>query len=112
VLYQVKGLAQAMGALGAAVFCVHLAAAAVQRVPAVILFEGARLVDGTGRAPIENSAILVENGTISRVGTTGQIPLPRGGQRVDLTGKTVIPGLVLLHGHVGYLSGTTFSADN
>jgi imidazolonepropionase-like amidohydrolase len=85
---------------------------AAQRAPAATLFEGARLIDATGRAPVENSAILVENGTISRVGTTGQIPLPRGGRRVDLTGKTVIPGLVLLHGHVGYLSGTTFSADN
>ena len=85
---------------------------AAQRAPEATLFEGARLIDGTGRAPVENSAILVENGTISRVGRTGAIPLPRGATRVDLTGKTIIPGVVLLHGHVGYLNGTTFAADN
>jgi imidazolonepropionase-like amidohydrolase len=76
------------------------------------LLEGARLVDGTGRAPIENSAILVENGRVARVGRRGQIPAPRGTTRVDLAGKTVIPSLVLLHGHVGYIKGTTFAAEN
>lgn len=95
-----------------AAVCVVLFPEAAQRAPAAMLFEGARLIDGTGRSPVEDSAILVENGTISRVGTKGQIPLPRGGRRIDLMGKTVIPGLVSLHGHVGYLSGTTFSADN
>jgi len=98
--------------LSAAVCLVHPFTEAAQRAPAATLFEGARLIDGTGRPPVEHSAFLVENGTISRVGTTGQIPLPRGGTRIDLTGKTVIPGLVLLHGHVGYVNGTSFSADN
>ena len=46
-----------------------------------------------------------------RVGKRG-IALPRNARRVDLTGKTIIPGLVLAHGHVGYLKGTTFAADN
>jgi imidazolonepropionase-like amidohydrolase len=76
------------------------------------LFEGARLIDGSGRAPIENSSVLVENGTIVRVGRRGQIPAARGVLRTDLTGKTIIPGLVLFHGHVGYIKGTTFAADN
>ena len=98
--------------LSAAICFVQLFSEAAQPAPAATLFEGARLIDGTGGTPVENSAILVENGTIRRVGTTGQISLPRAGRRIDLTGKTVIPGIVLLHGHVGYLSGTTFSADN
>ena len=70
------------------------------------LFEGARLIAGDGRAPIENSAILVENDSIVRVAKGGEIAPPRGARRVDLTGKTIIPGLVLLHGHVGYLSAS------
>ena len=76
------------------------------------LFEGARLIAGDGRPPIEDAAFLVENDTITRVGRKGEIDLPRGGARVDLTGKTVMPGIVNLHGHVGYLKGVTFSADN
>ena len=76
------------------------------------LFEGARLIDGSGRAPIENSAILVEDGRITRIARRGQIIVPSGTMRIDLAGKTVIPGLVLLHGHVGYIKGTTFAAEN
>ena len=76
------------------------------------LFEGARLIAGDGRAPIENSAILVEDGSIARVGKRGEIAPPRGAVRVDLSGKTIIPGLVLLHGHVGYQKGVTFAAEN
>ncbi len=77
-----------------------------------IVFEGARLITGDGRAPIDNSTVLVENDTVTRVGRKGKIQLPRGAVRVDLTGKTVMPGIVLLHGHVGYLKGVTFAAAN
>jgi imidazolonepropionase-like amidohydrolase len=65
------------------------------------LFEGARLITGDG-STIENSAFLVENTQFTRVGRRGQIPLPAGGVRVDLTGKTVMPAKVDLHGHFGY----------
>jgi imidazolonepropionase-like amidohydrolase len=66
------------------------------------LFEGARLITGDGRAPVEDSAFLVEGATITRVGTTGDIPLPAGAARVDLAGKTVMPALVDAHSHLGY----------
>jgi imidazolonepropionase-like amidohydrolase len=67
-----------------------------------VLFEGARLITGDGTAPIENSAFLIENTQFTRVGRRGQIPLPAGALRVDLTGKTVMPAKVDLHGHFGY----------
>ena len=92
-------------------FAVALAGAAFGQSDVPTVFEGARLIAGDGRTPIENSAILVENGSILRAGTRG-IALPRYARHVDLTGKTIIPGLVLAHGHVGYLKGTTFAADN
>ena len=100
-----------------AVFAALLATAATaivssQTSNAPMLFEGARLIGGDGRPPIESSAILVEGDTIRRVGRRGEIALPRGAKRIDLTGRTVIPGLVSLHGHVGYIHGTTFAADN
>jgi imidazolonepropionase-like amidohydrolase len=67
------------------------------------LFEGARLIVGDGNAPIENSAFLVENNKFTRVGKKGEIQLPAGAVRVDLTGKTVTPALVDVHSHLGFL---------
>src|SRR5216110_497163 len=81
------------------VACCLIAAAAKGQ---ATLYEGARLITGDGTAAIDNSAFLVENTQFTRVGRRGQIPLPPGGKRVDLTGKTVMPGKVDLHGHFGY----------
>ncbi|MEO5739481.1 MAG: amidohydrolase family protein [Vicinamibacterales bacterium] len=75
-----------------------------------LLFEGARLIVGDGRAPIENSAFLVEGSKISNVGRKGDIPLPAGATRVDLTGKTVIPALVDMHNHLGWTNQKTNKA--
>lgn len=72
------------------------------------LFEGARLIVGDASAPIESSAFLVEGGTIVRVGRKGELDLPAGGSRVDLSGKTVMPALVSAHMHVGLLDGDDF----
>ncbi|MGC4080657.1 MAG: hypothetical protein QM736_00690 [Vicinamibacterales bacterium] len=72
-----------------------------------ILLEGARLITGEGTAPVESSAVLIENGHISRVGRKGEVPLPRGGTRVDVTGKTVMPALVDMHNHIGWTNQRT-----
>jgi len=69
--------------------------------PTAVLFEGARLIPGDG-STIESSAFLVQNGVITGVGRKGDIPLPAGAVRVDLTGKTVMPTMVDMHGHFGY----------
>src|ERR1700752_184369 len=68
----------------------------------VTVFEGARLITGDGAPPIENSAFIVESTLFTRVGRRGQAPIPAGAARVDLTGKTVMPAMVDLHGHFGY----------
>ena len=77
-----------------------------------VLYEGQRLITGDGTAPIESAALLVENGRISRVGRKGEVPLPRGAMRVDLTGKTVIPGLIDTHAHIGYMKDVTNGPEN
>jgi imidazolonepropionase-like amidohydrolase len=77
-----------------------------------VLFEGARLIPGDGRQPVENSAMLVENGSITRVGVKGSISAPRTASRVDLTGKTIMPPLINTHGHPGFQRGLTYSAEN
>lgn len=68
----------------------------------VTVFEGARLITGDGSAPIENSVFVVEGTQFTRVGKRGQVPVPPGAARVDLSGKTVIPAKVDLHGHFGF----------
>jgi imidazolonepropionase-like amidohydrolase len=78
---------------------------AADQQPAAIkatLFEGARLITGDGSAPVEDSAFLIENDTITRVGKKGEIQRPAGAERVDLTGKTVMPAVVDAHSHLGY----------
>jgi imidazolonepropionase-like amidohydrolase len=72
------------------------------RKTSVTVFEGARLIAGDGSAPIENSAFLVENNLFTQVGRRGQLKAPAGAARVDLTGKTVMPAMVDLHGHIGF----------
>jgi imidazolonepropionase-like amidohydrolase len=79
--------------------------------PAATLFEGARLIIGDGRT-VENGAVLVEGDTITRVGARGSVAAPKNAMRVDLSGKTIMPGMVLAHGHIGYLKGTTFAREN
>src|SRR4026207_1880976 len=69
---------------------------------ATTVFEGARLITGDGSAPIENSAFVIQGGLFARVGRRGEIAIPNGAQRVNLTGKTVMPAKVDLHGHLGY----------
>src|SRR5215813_9669839 len=68
------------------------------------LFEGARLILGDGQAPIESSAFIVENGHFTSVGRKGEIQASRGAVRVDLTGKTVMPAMVDVHSHFGFLN--------
>src|SRR5438270_6055354 len=75
------------------------------------LFEGARVIVGDGRV-IDDGAVLVEGDTITRVGRKGDVKAPAGASRVDLTGKTIMPGMVLAHGHIGYLRWTTFAREN
>ena len=79
---------------------------------AAVLYEGARLISGTGSAPIEQSAFLVERGAIIGVGRQGAVAAPAGASRVDLTGKTVMPVLINAHGHPGFQKGLTYVQEN
>ena len=75
------------------------------------LFEGARLITGDGGV-IESSAFIVTGNQVSQVGRKGEVRLPSGGTRVDLTGKTVMPALIDAHVHMGYRKGLDFSQNN
>jgi imidazolonepropionase-like amidohydrolase len=87
-----------------------VSAAQGARTGGAVLFEGARLITGGAGAPIENSAFLVENGKFTRVGRKGDVQLPAGATRADLTGKTVIPALIDIHNHIGWTNHKTNQA--
>jgi len=75
------------------------------------LYEGARLITGDGSA-IEDSFFIVEGNQFTRIGRKGDVALPNGLARIDLTGKTVIPALIDTHVHLGYRKGLDFSPSN
>ena len=60
---------------------------------------GAKLVDGTGGEPIEDSVVVIEGARIQAVGSRAETPVPKGGEIIDGIGKTVMPGLIDLHTH-------------
>ncbi|HJZ75674.1 MAG TPA: amidohydrolase family protein [Vicinamibacterales bacterium] len=68
-------------------------------------FTGARVIDGTDRPPIDNATIIVSDGKIQSVAPAARAQVPGDAARISLEGKTVIPGLVNAHGHVGNTEG-------
>jgi imidazolonepropionase-like amidohydrolase len=62
---------------------------------------GARVIDGTGRPPIESGIVLISGGKIQAVGKNGAVKIPPDARKIDVTGKTLMPALVDLHTHLG-----------
>ena len=60
----------------------------------------ATLVDGTGRAPVDDAVVVVRDGRIVDAGPPAAVAIPPGMPTVDLTGKTIVPGLWDMHTHV------------
>ena len=91
------------GAAACATLCAGLAISLWAQAPnGVTAYEGARLIAGDGKPAIEDSVFLVQNGQFVGAGKKGSLKIPAGAARVDLTGKTVMPAMVDLHGHLGY----------
>jgi imidazolonepropionase-like amidohydrolase len=66
---------------------------------AVTAIMGGRLIDGTGRPPIEDSVVVLRGGKIVAAGPAASVPIPRGAEFVDAKGKSVLPGLWEMHAH-------------
>jgi len=86
----------------ATAFAIALAACQPTPPSNAVVFEGARLIDGNGAAPIEDSAFIVENNLFTWAGRRADVQAPASATRVDLRGKTVMPALIDLHGHIGF----------
>src|SRR5258705_4129621 len=73
-----------------------------------VAFTNARIIDGTGRAPIERGTLVLTNGRVSAVGPAASVTIPAGAQRIDATGKTIVPGFINAHAHLNVeRTGTT-----
>jgi hypothetical protein len=69
---------------------------------ATVALTNVRVVDGTGAPPVEGRTIVLQNGKITSIAPAGDAKVPPGARVLDLTGHTVIPGLVGMHNHTFY----------
>jgi imidazolonepropionase-like amidohydrolase len=70
----------------------------------VIALEHVRVVDGTGAAPRTDQTLIISDGKIAALGDAATTKIPEGAKVLDLSGRTVIPGLVGMHDHMFYPS--------
>jgi imidazolonepropionase-like amidohydrolase len=80
-----------------------LAASAQRAAAQSTAFVGGRVIDGTGRV-IEDGTVVISGGKITAVGAASTA-VPAGATRIDLKGKTILPGLINAHGHVAATMG-------
>ena len=66
----------------------------------ITVFEGARLIVGDGRPPIENGTFVVDGANFTQVGAAADVRVPDGATRVSLAGKSVMPTIVDTHTHL------------
>ena len=71
----------------------------------VVALTRVRVVDGTGAAARAGQTVVIERGVIRAVGADGSVAIPAGARVLDLSGRTVLPGLVMMHEHMFYPSG-------
>ena len=62
-------------------------------------FVGATVIDVTGKPPIPNATVITSGGKITAVGQSSEVSIPADAQRIDVTGKYIIPGLWDMHAH-------------
>ncbi len=67
-----------------------------------VLLTNARIVDGTGVSAVERHSILIRDGKIVSIAPDGVLLVPKNSEIIDLAGKTVLPGFVMLHEHMFY----------
>ena len=61
-----------------------------------------RVIDGTGAEPRPDQTVVIDGGLIRAVGDSARVPIPAGARVLDLAGRTVLPGFVMVHEHMFY----------
>ena len=77
----------------------------VEMTPGLQAFVGARIIDGSGDAPVTDGVLVVRDGRIEAVGARDAVDIPADAEQVDVSGRTIMPGLINAHGHVNNIRG-------
>lgn len=72
---------------------------------AVVALTNLRVIDGTGAPPRDGQTLILRDGIIAALGDASRVTAPAGAEVIDLPGRTVMPGLVMLHEHLYYPTG-------
>jgi imidazolonepropionase-like amidohydrolase len=79
----------------------------------VVVLRAARLIDGTGNAPLANAVIVITDDQITAVGTEDNVRLPAGAKVIDLGDATLLPGFIDAHTHlIGRVLGDPENDDS
>ena len=70
-----------------------------------IAFTNARIITMDDAGVIENGTVLIDGNIIKAVGKSGQVNIPSSAKRIDCNGKTIMPGFIDAHAHVGHFGG-------
>jgi len=71
----------------------------------VVALTHARVIDGTGAPARDDQTLILRDGRIAAMGPSAATSVPGGATTIDLTGKSVVPGLVMVHEHLYYPTG-------
>ena len=77
-----------------------------------LAFVGATVIDGTAAAPLSDGVLVISDGRVRSVGPRSAVTLPDDAEIISVEGKTIMPGLINAHGHVGATVGLDANADS
>ena len=66
----------------------------------MLVLDNVRVIDGTGAAPIENGRVVIQGDRLAAVGPREAVAGPANAETIDLSGRTILPGLIDLHFHI------------
>ena len=78
--------------------------------PGLKAFTGARIINGAG-STIDDGVLVIRDGRVAAIGPSDAVSVPSDAERIDVTGRTIMPGLINTHGHVGATRGLESSPD-